>query len=161
MPFWRRIWLLYRLHSLLPKISPFVLTLDKRYGQGSLFWDAWVALVSDALHTQSAASEMWLHSAKVQSVELEHPTTQGRFIDVCVHTAKGVLAIENKPWLWSHDGASKHHNPPIEHRLGRLVQSQRAPQSARSLVANASMLEAASPKGQQTPGIQKYPLLWC
>ena len=82
------------------------LLLDPKgtHGQGNLFWDSWVALVSDALRAQSTATEVWLQSAKVRSVELEHSTAQGRFIDVCVHTTKGVLAIENKPWLWSHDG---------------------------------------------------------
>lgn len=92
------------------------LLLDPKgtHGQGSLFWDAWVELVLEmqdnyrnGLESCTTQTSDWLRKAKVQHIEVEHPTAEGRFIDLCTRTNSGVLAIENKPWLWSQDGSAQ------------------------------------------------------
>lgn len=129
--------------QLAPQFSPFsvyrsnevdvsrhlLLLLDPKgtHGQGSLFWDAWVAQVLDAYQEQSTQDEVakthgvdtgvgsdetqaaldWLRASKVKSVETEMPTSEGRFIDLYARTQHGILGIENKPWVWSKDGVSQ------------------------------------------------------
>lgn len=96
------------------------LLLDPKgvHGQGSLFWDAFVEQLLEACKeqgTQDAGASKgaeqgsldWLSSTKVRSIETELSTSEGRFIDLCALTQHGVLAIENKPWVWSKDGLSQ------------------------------------------------------
>ncbi len=93
------------------------LLLDPKgtHGQGSLFWDAFVQQMLEAQHiqhTEASASNSitphdltpWLLNTKVESIDIEHVTSEGRYIDLCVHTQHGMIAIENKPWLSSKDG---------------------------------------------------------